>query len=174
MCSVHPPAPAKTAFVFFKQAVGIHRGMQSRTGFLLSPMILLPVYLPCPWVYRHMPQPASPWQGGRSGKQERLQPKQVLATILRTASTLSHPLPQQKLSPTHTHPAAAPPAAQLDGISASTPCSLSKLHKAPLCASVSPGVMMLSLSLANSVLGVLWDKHSPRFTRLLAIKNYIH
>lgn len=48
MCSVHPPAPAKTAFVFFKQAVGIHRGMQSRTGFLLSPMDFIACVSPMP------------------------------------------------------------------------------------------------------------------------------
>lgn len=37
MRSVHPPAPAKTAFVFFKQAAETRRGVQSQAGFLLSP-----------------------------------------------------------------------------------------------------------------------------------------
>ena len=70
MCSVPPPAPAKTVFVFFKQAVETHRGVQSQAGFLLSPMDFIACAFPTA-LGPGAPSPASLATGREKGKAEK-------------------------------------------------------------------------------------------------------
>lgn len=117
MRSLHPPAPAKTAYDFFflKKRVEIHRGVQSRAGFLLSPVDFITCASPTPSGLQ-APSPAKPrhGDGGRRGKRERLQSQRGLATALCRASALSHPLPWQKLLQQQCRQTASPRAVLLE------------------------------------------------------------